>query len=338
MKQLLFTVVMLLAIGEIYGQEETNYHPIVQAALEESYFAKNVNWPTLDVEFKKRFGSGKNKDSIKTALTYLINTLGDKHASFRSSKDYRPVAYFTAYETLNETDTRPRDPEFFNTVINDIEARFSHKQLNPTTGYLKVVGIGPQVNLIEEAQRIREAISDLNDSGVSKWIIDLRFNGGGNMNPMIAGLAPLLSEGNIGGSVNAEGESFQTFQIENGRFYDTGRLVDSTAQKIRLRQTPKIAILLSRYTVSSGEIVATIFKGQENTRFFGEDSGGLTTVLGWNPVSPDMYMCIAAAIYADRDGTVYSERIPVDVKIPLDIENLPQEDAILQVALAWLKE
>lgn len=263
MKQLLFTVVMLLAIGEIYGQEETNYHPIVQAALAESYFAKNVNWPTLDVEFKKRFGSGKNKDSINTALTYLINTLGDKHASFRSSKDYRPVAYFTAYETLNDTDTRPRDPEFFNTVINDIEARFSHKQLNPTTGYLKVVGIGPQVNLIEEAQRIRQAISDLNDSGVSKWIIDLRFNGGGNMNPMIAGLAPLLSEGSI---------------------------------------------------------------------------GGLTTVLGWNPVSSDLYMCIAAAIYADRAGTVYPEHIPVDVNIPMDIEKLPQEDAILKAALAWLKE
>ena len=337
MKYLILLSLCLLGLTSCESQTEKPLHPILEAAKAESYFAQNVNWRDLNEGFLMRIGTGNDQDSLKNGLTYLLNSLKDKHGMFRSAKDYRPFAYFTAYETLDKNDSRPRDGNFNNTVINDISARFNYKLLDDQTGYLRIVGIGPQQNLIEEGQIMRAAIAELDSAGVRNWVVDLRFNGGGNMNPMIAGMAPLLNEGHIGGSFDAAGEVFQNFEIKNGQFYDTNRLVDSTAQKINLKHPPKIAVLLSRYTVSSGEIVATVFKGQDNTRFFGEDSGGMTTVTGFSPVTDELYMCISAAIYADRKGNSYPVNIPVDEAIEMDIETLDSEDAILQAALRWLK-
>ncbi|MFT6809253.1 MAG: carboxyl-terminal processing protease, partial [Saprospiraceae bacterium] len=50
--------------------------------------------------------------------------------------------------------------------------------------------------------KIRNGIIDLHGRGAKKWILDLRYNRGGDINPMIAGLAPLIGDGNIGGSVD----------------------------------------------------------------------------------------------------------------------------------------
>lgn len=338
MKNLLRLLLCFIVCGNCIAQTQEELHPILAAARAESYFAKQVNWQELNKQFTARIGNGKDQDSLKTGLTFLLNSLKDKHGVFRRAKDYRPVAWFTAYDSLVDQDNRPRDPDFINRVINDLDARFSYKQLDGQTGYLRIVGIGPQQDLIQEGQNMRNAIAELNASGVKHWVIDLRFNGGGNMNPMIAGMAPLLSEGHIGGSFNAEGAVFQNFEIKGGQFIDTERLVDSTATKIQLDHEPRIAVLLSRYTVSSGEIVATVFKGQDNTRFFGEDSGGMTTVTGFNPVTEDLYMCISAAIYADRLGNSYPINIPVDEAIKMDLDTLNSQDAILEAALKWLKK
>ena len=66
------------------------------------------------------------------------------------------------------------------------------------SGYLKIVGIGPRADMEKEAKNIRNAINNLSKTEVEKWIVDLRYNTGGNMNQMVTGLATLIGDGMLG--------------------------------------------------------------------------------------------------------------------------------------------
>lgn len=72
-------------------------------------------------------------------------------------------------------------------------------------GYLRVVGIGPG-DVKSQSDIIRQGLLDLNKKGIHQWIVDLRFNGGGNIEPMISGLAPLIGNGFVSGAINQRGE------------------------------------------------------------------------------------------------------------------------------------
>jgi len=68
--------------------------------------------------------------------------------------------------------------------------------------------------------------------------------------------------------------------------------MDSTP---KISTDEKVAVLLSRYTVSSGEVVAVSFKGRENTKFFGEATGGYTTVNGYDLIDEELVLIISQA-------------------------------------------
>ncbi len=224
---------------------------------ETSLYSDQVNWREVNSEFIKLVKGKENTDGLKKGLQYLINSLGDKHGSFRSAKDHSIiVSYNGEIKGINN-----RNSEFVNTVINDISAKFSYKILEDGIGYLKIVGIGPG-DVKEQADFIREGLKDLKAKGVDKWIVDLRFNGGGNMEPMISGLAPLIGEGFVAGAINKDNE-IRDFTIENGQFFNYGRLVCKMDSLPEIKTNEKVAVLLSRYTIVR-RISSFAFKGRKN--------------------------------------------------------------------------
>ena len=54
----------------------------------------------------------------------------------------------------------------------------------------------------EYVAQLTKVIHNLDKINVNGWVIDLRFNNGGNMYPMLAGLSPLLPKGLIGYFIN----------------------------------------------------------------------------------------------------------------------------------------
>ena len=72
-----------------------------------------------------------------------------------------------------------------------------------------------------------------------------QINGGGNMEPMISGLAPLIGEGFIGGAINNRNE-IRDFKIENGQFFNYGRLSCEMDRNPQIDAKEKVAVLLSR--------------------------------------------------------------------------------------------
>ncbi len=311
---------------------ETVYHPIVLKAKETSLYTKNVAWEKVNKKFIELTEGKQSTAELKPALQYLINSLGDKHGAFRSTKDHSIVVSYTG--EINSRDLR--HSKFVNTVINDVTAKFSYQLLENNIGYLKVVAIG-QGNVKEQADFIRNGLKDLKIQGVDKWIVDLRFNGGGNMEPMVSGLAPLIGEGFIAGSINVQNE-IRDFTIKNGQFYNYGRLACEMDALPKIDLTEKVAVLLSRYTISSGEMLATAFKGRENTKFIGEATAGYTTGNGYDVVSEELVMIISQDIFIDRNKIKYDKNVDVDQYIEFQHTIDMKKDNQVNSAIEWLNE
>lgn len=96
--------------------------------------------------------------------------------------------------------------------------------------------------------------------------------------------------------------------------------------------------LTSCWTVSSGEVVATCFKGRPNTKFFGEATGGFTTNNNWEIINDQLILNISTGIYCDRNGIIYDKNIPVDVEIPFEVVKETEKDKSVIEAIKWLKQ
>lgn len=328
---LLFIFVFALAC-KTTPQKSVSMHPFVQKAKELSLYSEQVNWEAVNAQFTELTKDKQSVEELKEGLQYLINSLGDQHATIRSAEDFSIVAYYTGESDHDD----PRDAEFVNTVINDSSAKFSYALIDENIGYLKVVGIGPG-DVKEQSDFIRQGLTDLKSKGVRQWIVDLRFNGGGNIEPMISGLAPLIGEGFIGGAVDRHG-TIRTFNIEQGQFNNFGRLVCEMKHEPQIAVDEKVAVLLSRYTVSSGEMLAIAFKGRTNTKFIGEETGGYTTGNGFEPISEELVMVISQDVFMDRNKKRYDGKVGVDDLVPFQHHVAQEEDNSLKKAMEWLKE
>lgn len=335
MKNLLKILSLLLIISgcKVQQLQQSAFDPIVQKAKETSLYADGIDWDTVNKRFVELTKGKESVEARKPGLQYLINSLGDKHGSFRSAKDHSMLVWYTGKNDGEDN----RDADFVSTIINDVSAKFSFQLLDNGIGYLKVVGIGPG-DIQAQADDIRNGLKELKNKQVDKWILDLRYNGGGNMNPMIAGLAPLIGEGFVGGSVDLKNERRQTYKIEKGQFFDSGRQVCEMDALPEIAAHEKVAVLLSRYTISSGELVAVAFKGRANTRFIGEATAGYTTVNGYDHVTDELIMLISQAVYIDRNAQRYDENVGVDDAIEfVHSPDLKQDKQVLR-AVEWLQE
>ncbi len=308
--------------------------PVVRRAMETSLYADRVDWPAVDAEYKRLVADGGSAEALRPGLAYLISAMGDEHGAVRSAADGLPIAWYTGERGA---DALPWDDGFVRAVLHDTSAEFSYALLAGGVGYLRVVGIGPG-DVDAQAAQIREGLLALKAEGVERWVVDLRFNGGGNMNPMLAGLGPLVGEGFVGGAVDAEGEWVRRYAVVGGVFFDSGRRVSELEPGPAIGAGEKVAVLLSRYTMSSGELVAIAFKGRAGTRFFGERSAGYTTGTGYEDIGHGLVMTISESVMADRDGNTYPHGLSVDVESTFRPERGGGQDAQLNAALEWFAD
>lgn len=326
-------IILLFSTTIINSQENTDLanYPALKLAKETSLFKNEVDWNLIVTNYIQIIEESEDK---KKAYQYLINALGDEHGTFRSSKNFQVLAHYTGES--KSTTPHPFDYQFHTEIINNPEATFEYKLLPSHIGYLKIVGVGPQRPMNIVAREIQMAIAELKEQGANKWMVDLRYNGGGNMNPMLTGLAALLGDGKIGGSSDNDGNELSNYVIKNGQFIDTKNLVIDLENPIKKPINDKIAILVSRYTISSGEVVAVGFKGKENTRFFGQQSAGMTTVTGYDFIDNETIMLISKAYYRDRNNQVYTNGVEVDEVIEFDEYATFEDDKIIQSSIEWL--
>jgi carboxyl-terminal processing protease len=335
----IFPILLLLVSSICSAQTSVKslLDSVFNKAKEMSLYTASVNWDSLQKQVYLKAEHAKNIAGLKPAFETLLNGLKDFHGAVLNARNYSTIARFTDYANLNHSDTRVREPAF-SKAINETPLKFEYQLLNNNIAYLKIVSIPSNVNSEVEARKIRDVINSFAKRKIEKWIIDLRYNAGGNMNPMMGALAPLIGDGIAGKLVNLQGDTLFIWEIKKGNFIYGGYQELNLPPIAKFKKIPKVAVLTSRYTVSSGELVATTLKGRPATKFFGEATGSFTTNNTWEIINDEVILNISNGIYCDRNGNVYKTNIPVDVEIPFLLVADIQKDACINAASKWLME
>lgn len=339
MKKRIIILVVLFYITCSYGQ--TKYTVLIDSVLHRakatSMYSSAINWDSLNKQVKLKAENAKSIQELKPAFESLLNGLKDHHGKVINAKDYSHIAWFTDYKNKRHTDNRVYDNAIWK-IVNDTALKFEYTLLKNKIGYLKIVGIPSNVDIEKESKKIRDAVISLSKQKVDQWIIDLRYNGGGNMHPMMAGIAPLVGNGIVGSLVNIKNEKLFDWEIASSNFIYDGYQAITLPAIPKFKKQPKIAVLTSRWTVSSGELVATTLKGRPNTRFFGEATGGYTTNNGWDILNNEVILVISTGTYCDRNGKAYEVNIPVDIEIPFEVVKDIDKDKCVTEAINWLNQ
>ena len=164
--------------------------------------------------------------------------------------------------------------------------------------------------------QLNEVIHNLDKSGPKGWVIDLRFNNGGNMYPMLAGLSPLLPKGVLGYFINNKNKKIE-WKHDNGKIYLDSEKVVHNSNHFKLKSTKRIAILAGPWTGSSGEFCFNFFLKSKGVKFFGEPTYGFTTGNEIFKLKDGSMVALTTTLAADKEGKSIRGKIKPDQTIDL---------------------
>lgn len=153
MRTILFYILVFLSN---YSFAQSNIQLILDTVLtktqEVSLYSSSVNWDTLKKYVYIKAKDAQTINDLKPAFELLLNSLRDHHGRIVSSKDYSNLAYFTNYKNHRHPDNRAKEMDVWK-IVNDIKLSFEYKVLKDNVGYLKIVGIPPNVDIEKESKK-----------------------------------------------------------------------------------------------------------------------------------------------------------------------------------------
>lgn len=263
------------------------------------YYAQDEEWVSIKEESLDELKKARNYKETHETLLKALKVAGGKHS--------------TLWDDKVQSEIKAEDSQ----VIISTEETPKGQVL-----VLKLPSfVGDQEEAEAYANQLIKGIKDHPD--VVGYVVDLRDNTGGDMGPMIAGLSPLIPDGEVMAFRYKSGDSAVT--LEKGTISGGGTPVQ--VENLKKIKKP-VAILQNNETASSAEATLLTFKGLENTRFFGMPSAGYASANMTYPMYDGTMMLLTVASDVDRTGKEYME----DPILP-DVE---AEDAMGE-ALVWIE-
>ena len=184
-----------------------------------------------------------------------------------------------------------------------------------------VPGIDRHADLQAYADTLTSGLIQARDDGACGAIVDLRGNYGGDMGPMLAGLSPLLPDGEVLEFVTAGGS--MPVSVSGNAVNGGGSAVETAGGK----WDAPTAVLVDEHTASSGEATMLSFRGLERSRSFGAPTAGYASANMVYDFPDGSALMLTMAKDKARTGEIFSED-------PIQPDEPGDEDA----ALAWLAE
>lgn len=289
---------------------------VIAAARTRGINGDKPDWPTVQRDAYALLGRTPGEAGRTAAIRHVLASLKDSH-SFYIPPVPHPVAATTA--TAVPGTPSPSMPRRSRTiaVAHDTVEGVGHLAIHAWSGRSEA--------LPTAAREVRDALNQALADARCGLVIDVAHNDGGNMWPMMGGIAPLYDEGVLETFQGRSGDR-QVVNVHDGQL----RMDDSVFPRVALpapvRKPAHVAILLGPGTMSSGEILALGFKGQRNVRFFGQPTRGLTTSNQSIRLANGGMVALTTARILDRQGKVHQGPV-----LPDDTTQPP-----LQAARAWL--
>jgi len=292
-----------------------------------------VDWPRVRAEALARAAHAQTTADTYDAIRFALASLGDHHSSF-----HLPAAMQKTEPQAAQT--KPASPFTGRYEPEGRLAQFGKK----TFAIVVVTKCFPEDDrqFTEYETKLQGVVAYLDRLRPAAWVVDLRGNVGGNMWPMLAGIGPLLGEGDhLGEFFNTDGHSLWRYRDgvasevpDNGK---EDRYPAVAGVPYKLAGTPNVAVLIDGGTGSSGEAIAIAFKGRPKTRFFGAHTQGASTVNDVVGLSDGAAMWLTIGVDADRTGKKYIDGFDPDEAIRGRDQVVPDaDDPVVQAALRWL--
>lgn len=296
---------------------------------ENALYANRVNWKKTKKAVFEKAKSAKTTTAAFEPLKIAFDALGDTHASYYHLDDsYKldNVALTNSYSDSIKAGWK-RGPR--------IDARMIGE-----TAYFAVpfMGVNKQEQIDSHANWLYDEIAKLQQRNPKGWIIDLRLNGGGNIRPMLAGLAAFFKEGTISYYIDKNGKSSEQSAFSQGNFLMDGKIQATIKNKISGFPEAKVAVLIGPGTASSGEITAAVFSKRPHTILLGNNSAGLTNATnGFVFNHNKTYFLISTARVADKKKQLFPETIKPKFYIKENESfNAISNDQAVKKAIIWL--
>ena len=303
-----------------------------------------VDWPHLRAKALARAAHAETTVDTYDAIRFALASLGDHHSSLHPTPALESLELQRKAQRPSVQEPEPQQPPR-SPFIGRYEPEGRLETFKAKTFALVVVTKCFPENdrqFVAYETKLQKIVADLDRSHPAGWVVDLRGNVGGNMWPMLAGIGPLLGEGDdLGESFNTDGHSVSRYrdgvsaEVEDNGKVNSYPRVEGAPYKVA--DTPNVAVLIDGGTGSSGEAIAIAFRGRLHTRFFGEHTEGVSTVNETFALSDGASMWLTIGVQADRSGKQYLNGLAPDEEVRPGDKTIPDAgDPVLQAALKWL--
>ena len=269
---------------------------VLDAVEEEAYYADRVDWDQWRAEAATEAATAEVTADTYAFVQRLLKELGDEHSFFVSPPS------------------------------GDGETMLELPFIAPE-GSVSADSIG-RLNLpayssddLWGADYV-DAAHDMLGAAACGWIVDLRSNGGGNLYPMLAALAPLLGPGPLLGYRDRHGRTDSWVIDDDGTVVADGWPAPPRSDPIRFTVGSPIAALHGPGTASSGEGVVMALRGRPDVRSFGQPTAGVPTGNAGVELSDGSVIVLTVAIGVDFAGEVHETAIEPDEPV-----NDPEQEA-----------
>jgi C-terminal processing protease CtpA/Prc len=275
----------------------------------------SIDWEALRKSAFKIAEHAQTPADTYRAIRYALAELGDHHSHFVTPEEFNQQQQLT---------------------IKDIPQPRA-KLLLSKLGFVAIEEFAGREG-DEYATAVQRLIRDIDTQQPCGWIVDLRENEGGGIGPMLAGLGPILGEGEVGASVDVDG-NMEIWSYQDGQALAAGQVftqVQGPAYELKA-SSPPVAVLTGMKTASAGEAIVVAFRARPNTRSFGLYTAGVPTGNAGFTLSDGALMALTVAVFADRTGQTYDDRIYPDEWVD-EVQKLTiiMEEIIPQPAIDWL--
>ncbi len=284
------------------------YAQVVVDYLDGGLYAHTAEWKQWREKVLEAGRTAQSVDELYPVLTSATKVAGGKHSFFLTPAE---------------------------SAKNDQAASSEFKAPTVTTaGRITTVTV-PDLGTVPQAKQ--QEYADTAAKGIEAaagatcgWIVDLRGNTGGTMFPMLAGVAPLLPDGPFLVFRSAQGDE-STVSVKGGAIgFSAGAPMMSTTVKTKV-SGKNIAVLYDQLVASSGEAVATAFRGLPNVRSFGSPTAGYTSGNSVLAMPDGARVVLTQGVYVDRTGVNLNEQ-------PIQPDVVVEPASADAAAKAWLAE
>ncbi|WP_405199156.1 S41 family peptidase [Christiangramia sp. LLG6405-1] len=287
----------------------TFFGELIQTMKDGYVYKDEVNWKDVETELNGNLNEYSDFSSSLKEIPLLFDLTKADHSTLY----YKELQISGNFKTPSINDFSEQWAKKYKT-----NPGFEVKLIGNNYGYILMPGItdvNSPKSIRRLAQQMYDEINNLkSQKDVKGWIIDLRFNTGGNCEPMLLAFYDFLGDNDIWGVLGKDRRLQSMISLNNGKYNYDGKNQGRIKPTGELLINSKVAVITNNATGSSGEIVALAFKPRSNTILIGEPTNGKTTSNVKANLPFGAFMTLSVGLDSDRNGRYY-ERIIPDINI-----------------------